>query len=122
MCGLNIKYTNRATSVERNDLDAILSDDLGHKVRLVDDESSLQLSDAVSASSNSFLKGHVVLEGVVQHRVHKVTSIPVSSLGGLLESAKVVHPVHFGLLFVEVVPANQHVHLVGGTSQSFCHF
>lgn len=75
----------------------------------------------MSAGIETLLESHVLLEAVVEDRVDKVASVAVGALRDLLESAKVVHPVHFSGLLVEIVPSDEHVDLVGGFTQGFGH-
>ena len=80
-------------------------------MRLVDDETSLQLLDTSSASSFALIQSHVLSPLVVQDRVDEVASISMSSLGNLLQSAQIVHPVQLGAV-VDLIPsAKQNVHL-----------
>ena len=48
---------------------------------------------------------------LVQHRVDEVTSVAVGTFSDLLERAKVVHPVKFGLLLDLVIPSHEDIHL-----------
>ena len=101
------------SGLEGHDLDLVGSHDLGDEGRLVDDEAGFELLDALAAGLEALLQAHLLLVVLVEDRVDKVTSVPVSALGHLLECTHVVHPVELGLLVDEVIATHEHVHLEG---------
>ena len=63
--GNNFKFKRTFCSFELHNLDAVLSNDLGGVARLVHDEASAELFNALLHGCNSLIEGHVLLEVVV---------------------------------------------------------
>ena len=101
------------SGLQGHDLDLVGSHDLGDKSRLVDDEASLELLDALTAGFEALLQGHLLLVVLVEDRVDEVASVAVGALGHLLECTHVVHPVELGLLVDEVPAAHEDIDLEG---------
>ena len=108
--------------VEPDHSDSVLGHALGDEAVLVDHESMLELLNAQLHCGNSFVEGHVLLELVIENRVNKVPSIPLSSLVHLLQSSKIVHPVELCSLLNQVVASHQDVYLVWSFPQSGSEF
>ena len=106
--------------VKRDHLNPLLGNNLGNKLWLFDDESGSQLDDALLHRGDAVLESHVLLEGVVEDRVHEVARVPVCALGHLLEGAEVVHPVEFRLPGAVLEATDKAVHLLGAASQGLC--
>ena len=101
------------SGVDGLNLDLISRDNLGDKSRLIDDEASLELLDALLACLESLLDSHILAIVLVEDRVDKVAGVAVGALGDLLKSTEIVHPVELGFILDVVIATHQHIDLEG---------
>ena len=105
--------SNSLAGLKGHNLDLVGGDNLRDEAWLVNDETSLELLDACTASLDALFHCHVLSVVLVKDRVYKVPGISVSALGHLLKGAKVVHPVELGSLLDLIIASHENVDLEG---------
>ena len=91
--------------LQLHDLDPVFRDNFGQEVMLVDHKSVPELNDTFFSSSDSIIESHIMSKLIVEYGVNKVASISLCALINLLESSKIVHPVEFRSLFLQIIPS-----------------
>ena len=95
-------------------LDPVLVDNLNLEVWQVDDQTLLDLPDAILRQIVSFVTAHVGVVLVIHEGSGEEPSVPVSRELGGRHRRQVVEDVELALGLLVVVPGNQQVNIEGG--------